>query len=143
MENYFKDFTVEYIEWAKNVEVDELATVAAHNTPPPANMFLHVIPDASIKIVEPEPRVINLIQGEDWHAPIIAYLHHCYELDSNIEHTRMQQRARSYQIVNNDLYRTYDLGPLLRCISKAKGEEILWEIHTGTWGGHIGTKVLW
>jgi hypothetical protein len=38
---------------------------AAHNTPLPVDIFLQVILDASIRTVEPKPRVINLIQGED------------------------------------------------------------------------------
>jgi hypothetical protein len=63
---------------------------AAHNTPLPVDIFLQVILDASIRTVEPKPRVINLIQGEDWHAPIMAYLCHYYEPDSIIEHTRVQ-----------------------------------------------------
>jgi hypothetical protein len=61
MENYFKGFSVEYIELAKNAEADELVKAAARNTPLLVDEFLQVISDASIKIVEPEPRVINLI----------------------------------------------------------------------------------
>jgi hypothetical protein len=38
----------------------------AHNNPLPANVFSQNISDASIKTIEPEPRVINIIQGEDW-----------------------------------------------------------------------------
>jgi hypothetical protein len=72
----------------------------------------------------------------------MAYLHHYYEPDSTIEHTRMQQRAGSYQIVDNDLYKTSISGPLLQCVSKAKGQDILSEIHTGTSGGHIGTRAV-
>jgi ribonuclease HI len=52
MENYFKGFTVEYIERTKNVEADELAKTAAHNTTLPADIFFQVISYASIKIVE-------------------------------------------------------------------------------------------
>jgi ribonuclease HI len=142
MENYFKGFTVEYIERAKNTEADELAKAAARNTPLPADVFLQVILDASIKIVEPNLRVINLIQDEDWCAPIMAYLRHYYEPNSIIEHIRMQQRARSYQIVDNDLYKTSVSCPLLRCVSKAEGQEILSKIHAGTCGGHIGARAL-
>jgi hypothetical protein len=61
MENYFKGFTVEYIERARNAKADELAKVAARNTPLPADVFLQEISNAFIKTVEPEPRVINLI----------------------------------------------------------------------------------
>jgi hypothetical protein len=142
MENYFNGFTVEYIERAKNTKADELAKVIARNTPLPADVFLQVISDASIKTVEPEPRVINLIQDKDWHAPIMAYLHHYYESDSIIEHIRMQQRARSYRLVDNDVYKTSISGPLIRCVSKAKGQEILSDIHAGTCGCHIGTRAL-
>jgi hypothetical protein len=66
MENYFKSFTVEHIDRNKNTEADELAKVAAHNTPLPADVFLQIISDASIKTIEPEPRIINIIKGEDW-----------------------------------------------------------------------------
>jgi hypothetical protein len=72
----------------------------------------------------------------------MTYLRHYYEPDSIIKHTRMQQRAGSYQIVDNDLYKTSILDPLLRCVSKAEGQKILSEIHVGTCGGHIGTRAL-
>jgi hypothetical protein len=89
MENYFKGFTLEYIERSKNSEANELAKAAAHNTPLLANLFFQVIEDTLVKMVEPEPRLINVIKGEDWRAPIIAYLHHYYELDNTTEHIRL------------------------------------------------------
>jgi hypothetical protein len=66
MENYFKGFTVEHIDRNKSTEADELAKVAAHNTPLPVDIFLQIISDALIKMIEPEPRIIIIIQGEDW-----------------------------------------------------------------------------
>jgi hypothetical protein len=65
MVNQFKGFTVEYIERSKNPEANELAKAVAHNMPLPTDIFFQVVSDASIKIVEPEPRLINLIEGED------------------------------------------------------------------------------
>jgi hypothetical protein len=41
----------------------------------------------------------------------MAYIRHYYERDNTIEHTRMQQRAGSHQIVDNHLYKTSILGP--------------------------------
>jgi hypothetical protein len=35
----------------------------------PPDVFFQVIEDPSVKIVEPEPRMVNIIQGEDWQAP--------------------------------------------------------------------------
>jgi hypothetical protein len=66
MENYFKGFTVEYIERMKNTEADELARAAAKKAVLPPDVFFQVIEDPSVKTVEPEPRIVNIIQGEDW-----------------------------------------------------------------------------
>jgi hypothetical protein len=65
MENYFKGFTVEYIERSKNNEADELAKATARNIPLPIDVFFQVVSNASIKTVEMEPMVMNLIEGED------------------------------------------------------------------------------
>jgi ribonuclease HI len=141
MEKKFKGFTVEYIDRNKNSKADELMKVAAYNNPLPVDVFLQTIIDASIKTIEPEPRVINIVQGKAWRARIIAYLCHYYEPDSTVEQTRMQQRAQSYQIVDNDLYKISVLGPLLCCVRK-DGHQILSEIHTGVYGAHIGARAL-
>jgi hypothetical protein len=84
-----------------------------------------VLEDALVKTIQPEPKVINIIEGDDGGAPIKAYLHHYYEPDSKNEQIRMQQRVKDYQIIGNELYKTSVSGPLLRCISKTKGQEIL------------------
>jgi ribonuclease HI len=111
MECYFKGFTIEYIERTKNAKANELMKVMALNTPLPADIFFQVIFDTSIKTVEAEPRMINLIEGKDWRVPTMVYLHDYYELDSAAEHIRMQQRTRAYQIIGNDLYKTSVSGP--------------------------------
>jgi ribonuclease HI len=148
MQNYFKGFTLEYIEQNKNIEADDLANAVARNTPMPPDIFYQVLEDASVKTVLLEPRLINIIKGEDWRALIMAYLRHYYEPDSTIEKIRMQRWAKACQIVNNNLYKASISGPLLRWLSKAKGQDILSEVHAGIYGGHIGahglaTKVLW
>jgi hypothetical protein len=79
MENYFKGFKVEYIELNKNSEADQLAKATARNTSMPANIFFQVLEDASVKTIPSETRVINIIEGEDWRASIMAYLHQYYE----------------------------------------------------------------
>jgi hypothetical protein len=116
--------------------------VATHNNPLPADVFLQTITDASIKTIEPEPRVINKIQGEDWRAPIIAYLCHYHEPDSTVEQPRKQQRAQSYQIVDNDFYKISTSGPLRRYVSKDEGQQILSKIHARVCGGHNGARAL-
>jgi hypothetical protein len=87
----------------------------------PPDVFYQVLEDASVKTVLPEPRLVNIIEGEDWRAPIMAYLHHYYEPDSTTEKIRMQQGARAYQIVDNNLYKASVSRPFLWCLSKAEG----------------------
>jgi hypothetical protein len=72
----------------------------------------------------------------------MAYLRHYYELDSKNEQTRMQQRAKDYQIDGNELYKTSISCPLLHCTSKTKRQEILQEVHAGICGGHIGACAI-
>jgi hypothetical protein len=121
MENYFKGLTVEFIERNKNTEADDLAKSSARNTSMPPDVFYQVLEDASVKTVLPKHRLINIIEGEDWRAPIMAYLHHYYEPDSITEKIRMQQWGRAYQIADNNLYKASILDPFLRCLSKAEG----------------------
>jgi hypothetical protein len=65
MESYFRGFMVEYIECNKITEADDLAKVAARNTPMPADVFFHVLKDALVKTVLPELGLVNIIEGED------------------------------------------------------------------------------
>jgi hypothetical protein len=86
--------------------------------------------------------MVNVIQGEDWRAPIIAYLHNHYEPDNSTKMLRMQQRAKAYHVIEEELYKTTITGPLLRCLSKEEGNDLLNQVHTGVCGGHIGATAL-
>jgi hypothetical protein len=72
----------------------------------------------------------------------MAYLCHNYEPDSNIELTRIQQRAKAYQIVRDELCKALVIGPLFRCLSRDEGKELLTQTHSGVCGGHIGARAL-
>jgi hypothetical protein len=69
--------------------------------------------------------MVNIIQGEDWRASIMAYLHNHYEPNSRAEMIRMQQRVKAYQIIGEELYKTSVIGPLLRYLSKDEGKDLL------------------
>jgi ketopantoate reductase len=51
MEGFFKGFTVQHIERAKNTEVDELTKAAARKAMLPLDIFFQVIKDPSVKTV--------------------------------------------------------------------------------------------
>jgi hypothetical protein len=70
----------------------------------------------------------------------MAYLHHHFEPDNNTELTRMQQRVKAYQVIEGELYKTLVTGPLLCCLSRDEGKELLAQTHSGVCGGHIGSR---
>jgi hypothetical protein len=86
--------------------------------------------------------MINIIQGEYWRAPIMSYLRHHYEPDSRAELIRMQQRARAFQIIGDNLYKTSVTRPLFCCFNIDEGKELLAQIHSGLCRGHTGARVL-
>jgi hypothetical protein len=61
LENQFKGFRIEYIEWNKSTEADDLAKAAAHITPMPPDVFFQVLEDASVKTILLKPILINII----------------------------------------------------------------------------------
>jgi hypothetical protein len=86
--------------------------------------------------------MVNIIQGEDWRASIMAYLHNHYEPDSRAEMIRMQQRVKAYQIIGEELYKTSVIGPLFRYLSKDEGKDLLNQTHAGACRGHIRARAL-
>jgi hypothetical protein len=74
MESFFKGSIVQHIERAKNTEADELAKAAARKAALPPYVFFQIIEDPFVKTVELEPRMINVVQGEDWRAPSQNFL---------------------------------------------------------------------
>jgi hypothetical protein len=50
----------------------------------------------------------------------MTYLHHYYKPDTTVEQIRMQQRARAYKIMDNDLYKISVLGPSFAVSTKKK-----------------------
>jgi hypothetical protein len=72
----------------------------------------------------------------------MSYLHHHYEPDNNTELVRMQQRAKAYRVIGDEIYETSVTGSLLHCLSKDEGKKLLAQTHSGICGGHIGSRAL-
>jgi hypothetical protein len=45
-------------------------------------------------------------------------------------------------IIEGELFKQRVCSPLLKCLSRAKGQELMKEIHAGICGAHIGSKPL-
>jgi hypothetical protein len=45
-------------------------------------------------------------------------------------------------IIEGELYKQGICSPLLKCLSRAEGQELMKEIHVGLCGAHIGSRPL-
>jgi hypothetical protein len=54
----------------------------------------------------------------------------------------MEARTRPYVIIEGELYKQGVCSPLLKCLSRTEGQELMKEIHTGLCGAHIGSRPL-
>ena len=68
-------------------------------------VFYEVISQPSVEMNVKAPKLINAVHNEDWRAPIVAYLKGYHEPKTKEEEKWMQQRARGYRIINDELYK--------------------------------------
>jgi hypothetical protein len=54
----------------------------------------------------------------------------------------MEARIRPYVIIEGELYKYGVCSPLLKCLSRTEGQELMKEIHAGLCGSHIGSRLL-
>ena len=52
----------------------------------------------------------------------------------------MALHARNNRIIGEELYRGGVCAPLLKCISREEGKQLLEEIHAGMYSSHIATR---
>jgi hypothetical protein len=62
--------------------------------------------------------------------------------DDEAYQKRIAARARPYVIIEGELYKHEVCSPLLKCLSRAEGIELMKEIHAGLCGSHIGSRPL-
>jgi hypothetical protein len=56
----------------------------------------------------------------------------------------MEARTMPYVIIEGELYQHRVCSPLLKCLSRTEGQELMKEIHAGICGAHIGSRpLLW
>jgi hypothetical protein len=85
---------------------------------------------------------ISLVHSEDWRTKIVSFLQGNYFSDDEAYNKRMLSRTRPYVIIEGELYKHGVYSPLLNCLSRTKGQELMKEIHAGLCGAHIGPRPL-
>ena len=142
MEKYFLGFSVRSFSRTKNKQADQLAKAAAQFDPLPPDVFFETLKQASVNCAEEPAKFVNAITSEDWRAAIMAYLRGHFVPEDEKEEKRMALRARNYRIIGEELYRGGVCAPLLKCISREDGKQLLEEIHAGMCSSHIATRAL-
>ena len=84
---------------------------------------------------------ISLVHSEDWRTEIISFLQGNCLSDDEAYNKRMEARTRPYVIIEGELYKHGVCSPLLKCLSRVEGIELM-EIHTSLCGSHIGSRPL-
>jgi hypothetical protein len=150
LKKQFKGFTLQHVDQARNEEADALAKAAAKGEALPSDAFYHVIGTPVVRNTEglqitnddEGHRIVNLILGEDWRAPITLYLQGHYHPSDINEAKCLKHRCRDFTLLGGQLYKKGISHPMPKCITESKGIQILREVHNGTCGSHSGPRAL-
>jgi hypothetical protein len=85
---------------------------------------------------------ISHVHSEDWRTEIISFLQGNCLSDDEVYNKRMEARTRPYVVIEGELYKHGVCSPLLKCLSRTEGIELMKEIHAGLCGSHIGSRPL-
>ena len=79
---------------------------------------------------------------DDWRTLYINYLLHDVLLATKTEARRLARRAKSFVLVEGELYKRSHTGILQLCIPSEQGKLLLCDIHSGVCGHHAAPRTL-
>jgi ribonuclease HI len=157
MEGSFEGCELRHIGRESNEEADKLANIASTKAPIPPGVFFERLEHRSIDKrpsssapatgkgnipSTKDPPVEVLLIEPTWTQPFLAYiLRNELPKDTN-ESRRIIRRAKSYTIINGELYKRNTSGIFQRCIAFEDGKDLLRDIHAGTCGHHAGSRSI-
>jgi ribonuclease HI len=142
LEASFEGFSVKNIPRGENEHADLLAKSAAQGLPLPSEVFFETIKAPSVELMERAVLTISPVHSEDWRTEIISFLQgNCLSSDEAYN-KRMEARTRPYVMIEGELYKHVVCSPLLKCLSRTEGMELMKEIHAGLCGSHIRSRPL-
>jgi ribonuclease HI len=142
LEASFEGFSVKNIPRGENEHADLLAKSAAQGLPLPSKVLFETIKAPSVKLLERAVLAISPMHSEDWRNEIISFLQGNCLSDDEVYNKRMEARTRPYVIIEGELYKHGVCSPLLKCLCRTEGIELMKEIHAGLCGSHIGSRPL-
>jgi hypothetical protein len=142
MQASFEGFSVKNIPRGENENADLLAKSAAQGFPLPSEVFFEIIKAPSVELMERAVLTISPMHSEDWRTEIVSFFQGNYPSDDEVYIKIMQARTMSYMITEGELYKQGVCSPLLKCLSRAEGQELMKEIHVGVYVAHIVSRHL-
>jgi hypothetical protein len=105
-------------------------------------VFFETIKAPSVELMERAVLAISHVRSEDWRTEIISFLQGNCLSDDEVYNKRMEARTRPYVIIEGELYKYGVCSPLLKCLSRTEGQELMKEIHAGLCGSYTGSRPL-
>jgi ribonuclease HI len=129
LEASFEGFSVKNIPRGENEHTNLLAKSAAQGLTLPSEVFFETIKAPSVELMERAVLTISPVHSEDWRTEIISFLQGNCLSDDEVYNKRMEARTRPYVMIEGELYKHGVFSPLLKCLSRTEGIELMKEIH--------------
>jgi hypothetical protein len=142
MEASFKGFSVKNIPRGDNEKSRLVSQISGTGAPTPLEVIFKTLKAPSVELMERDVLTISHVHSEDWRTKIVSFLQGNYPSDDEVYIKRLQARTRPYVIIEGELFKQGVCSPLLKCLSRAEGQELMREIHSRICGAHIGSLPL-
>jgi hypothetical protein len=130
----FSRFEIKHVPRSENSRADLLSKLASTKSA----SVLHSV----IEEVIPAPGAILQVESEDWRTSLKNYIAKGILPQDQKEAQRIVQKSTRYAVIEGHLFRKGLSTPLLKCIGPSEVWYILAEIHEGSYGHHLGGKLL-
>jgi hypothetical protein len=87
--------------------------------------FFETIKASSVELMERAVLTISPVYSEDWRTEIISFLQGNCLSDDEAYNKRMEARTRPYVMIEGELYKHGVCSPLLKCLSRTEGIELM------------------
>jgi transposase InsO family protein len=164
LEDKFYGIELNHVPRQYNEEADELAKIASGRITVPPNVFARDIAQLSV-VFEPHPSSHNEPSGApsnpagaepmddvmdiepapvkaDWRDKYIAWMARGELPADRAAARRIARMAKSFALVDSELYKSAASGILQRCVPIPEGRELLRDIHVGICGHHAAPRTL-
>jgi hypothetical protein len=142
MEVSFEGFSIKNSLIGENEHANLLAMSAAQGLPLPLEVFFETIKAPLVELMERAVLTISPVHNEDWRTEIVSFWQGNCLSNDEAYNKRMEARTKPYVILEGELYKQGVCSPLLKCLSRTEGQELMKEIHAGLCGAHIMSRPL-